>query len=52
MVVEVVQHLDVVGAGGVTAVDELDQQGVVALGLEVAVDEVVPALTVGVAHLA
>ena len=51
MVVQILQHLQIVCAGGVAAVDELHQQGVVAGCLEVAVDEVVPALAVGVADL-
>ena len=48
---QVAQHLLIVGAGGVAAVQQLHQQGVVAGCFKVAVDEVVPALTVGVAHL-
>ena len=48
---QILEHLKIIRAGGVAAVDELDQQGVVAGRFEVAVDQVIPTLTVGVADL-
>ena len=48
---QIPQHLQVVGTGGVAAVHQLHQQGVVPGGLKVAVDQVIPAFPVGVADL-
>ena len=50
MIVQVLEHLEIIGAGGMAAIQQLHQQGVVALGLKVAVDEVIPALTVRIAY--
>ena len=51
MVVQILQHLQVICAGGMAAVDELHQQGMMPGGLKIAVDEVIPALAVRIADL-
>ena len=51
MVVQILQHLQVIRAGGMAAVDELHQQGMMPGGFKIAVDEVIPALTVRIADL-
>ena len=48
---QILQHLQVIRAGGMAAVDELYQQGMMPGGLKIAVDEVIPALTVRIADL-
>ena len=51
MIVQILQHLQVICAGGMAAVDELHQQGMMPGSLKIAVDEVIPALTVRIADL-
>ena len=51
MVVQVFQHLDIIGAGGMAAVQQLHQQADRAVRLKVAVDQLVPAVALGVGHL-